>query len=236
MNQVTQITADKDRHLINGRSWLETFINDALALHSEAANDASSEGARLIAKRAADAFMGLKATLVDVSEVDAKALGIMLSIIPLIPNVVEAAQVTLASIEEAKEGYGAPELLFEMLDGFVEYYTLETLPSKTAPSEFLRAVLLFLVAKMTEVRMSDGGPDDDNGEFSEELHEAVQAAWIKAVSIHDASSINIQTRAAITMIYRDGVNLWSGDTFCDQDWPYIQRILDDAANLVLDPV
>lgn len=90
--------------------------------------------------------------------------------------------------------------------------------------EVYREMLGFFSALMALEDTSDGiGP---NGE---DLCEKVQSAWHALAEAEELSLSDVALKARLTMLYRDGCKSWGSDTFCDDDYPYLQKIIEGAA-------
>ena len=94
--------------------------------------------------------------------------------------------------------------------------------------EVYRETLRFFTAFIASEKSSDGiGP---NGE---DLHAEVQTAWHALAKAPSVRMHDVAVKARATMLYRKGVKTWSGDTFNDDDWPYLQEIIEGAAKFAL---
>jgi hypothetical protein len=84
-----------------------------------------------------------------------------------------------------------------------------------------------MIGFLTDLALAEADPENENHVQN------ARAAWQEVASSDTLSLQDVALKARATVLYREGVKTWSGDTFNDDDWPYLQEIIEDAAQFAI---
>lgn len=68
----------------------------------------------------------------------------------------------------------------------------------------------------------------------EAFQDEFRSAWQDVLG-HDATTwVEVAIKCRATMLYREGMEEWGSDTFCDDDYPFLQQMISEGADLYIE--